>query len=459
MTDHATIRSYRVTVLLVDIAATVLAVPAAMGLLALLSLPSTGVQFGALLWVVLVASMLLGIWSMRGYDLDRIFRITDEVTMVVLGALVGTGIFAGSLFFLGLSLPRLLVASIALLAPLFALALRLGSRMFYRWRQVPRVPTLRVLIVGTGPLGREVGQELQERAWLGIEVVGTVGEEPQNGSTLGALPELESMIARERVDVVVVTAPLEAHGDLGPLMERIHKLPVQVKLVPELFPLAYLYSRLEMFGGRPLIGISDPLISPWQRAVKRVIDVTLALIALLAVSPLLAFIALGVRLTSPGPIIFRQERVGQDGRLFNMYKFRTMVSGAEQMLLEQAREDPALLIKRSGDPRVTGFGSWLRRFSLDELPQLWNVLRGDMSMVGPRPELPYLVERYEPWQRKRLLVPQGVTGWWQINGRSEKPMLLHTEDDMYYIRNYSLLLDLEILWKTIWVVLRGKGAY
>ncbi len=108
---------------------------------------------------------------------------------------------------------------------------------------------------------------------------------------------------------------------------------------------------------------------------------------------------------------------------------------------------------------MTPFGRWLRRFSLDELPQLWNVLRGDMSMVGPRPELPYLVEQYEPWQRKRLLVPQGITGWWQINGRIDKPMLLHTEDDIYYVRNFSLMLDLQILWKTIWVVLRCKGAY
>jgi lipopolysaccharide/colanic/teichoic acid biosynthesis glycosyltransferase len=171
------------------------------------------------------------------------------------------------------------------------------------------------------------------------------------------------------------------------------------------------------------------------------------------------FIAVSIWVTSPGSIIFSHERVGEDGKIFRMHKFRTMVEGAEQMLLEEAEQDETLLVKRSDDPRVTPFGRWLRRFSLDELPNLWNVIRGDMSIVGPRPEVPYIVERYEPWQRKRLVVPQGITGWWQINGRSDKPMLYHTEDDLYYIRNFSLLLDLEILWKTFWVVVRGKGAY
>jgi exopolysaccharide biosynthesis polyprenyl glycosylphosphotransferase len=300
---------------------------------------------------------------------------------------------------------------------------------------------------------------VEERNWLGLELVGYVDDNSGNGLTLGTLNELERLCQERHIDVVIVTLPLAEHGHLATLLERIHKLPVQVKLAPDMYPLAYFYSRLEMFGGMPLVGLEEPVIAPWQAAVKRGLDVAIAGVGLLLISPLLLLIAFAIRLTSPGSIIFSHERVGEGGKLFRMYKFRTMVQNAEQILMEEARTDATLLVKRANDPRVTPLGYWLRRFSLDELPQLWNVVKGDMSLVGPRPELPYLVERYEPWQRKRLLVPQGLTGWWQINGRSEKPMLLHTEDDLYYIRNYSLLLDLEIMWKTIWVVLRGKGAY
>jgi exopolysaccharide biosynthesis polyprenyl glycosylphosphotransferase len=343
--------------------------------------------------------------------------------------------------------------------PLFALLLRVGWRHVFKWRQAPRVPTARVLIVGAGALGRQVGAQLRERAWLGLELVGYVDDESQAGLTLGTLKELELLCVDRRVDVVIVTLPLEEHGELALLLERIHELPIQIKLMPDLYPLAYLYSRLEMFGGMPLIGLTEPVISPWEAAVKRAMDIVISLALLVLCAPLMLFIAVSIWVTSPGSIIFSHERVGEDGKIFRMHKFRTMVEGAEQMLLEEAEQDETLLVKRSDDPRVTPFGRWLRRFSLDELPNLWNVIRGDMSIVGPRPEVPYIVERYEPWQRKRLVVPQGITGWWQINGRSDKPMLYHTEDDLYYIRNFSLLLDLEILWKTFWVVVRGKGAY
>jgi lipopolysaccharide/colanic/teichoic acid biosynthesis glycosyltransferase len=144
-----------------------------------------------------------------------------------------------------------------------------------------------------------------------------------------------------------------------------------------------------------------------------------------------------------------------------MLKFRTMVRNAEQLQSQVEKRDAEgnLIHKSKDDPRVTKIGKFLRRFSLDELPQLINIVRGDMSLVGPRPEMPYLVEKYQPWQRKRFAVPPGLTGWWQINGRSDKPMHLHTEDDLYYIQNYSIWLDIQILMRTVWVVLVGRGAY
>jgi len=195
--------------------------------------------------------------------------------------------------------------------------------------------------------------------------------------------------------------------------------------------------------------------------VKRLFDLVLSLVLLVLLGPWLLLVAVMIRLDSPGPALFRQQRVGENGRLFTMYKFRTMCVDAEQRLNEVLQETPDGLSfnKRPDDPRVTRLGRFLRRASVDELPQLLNVLRGDMSMVGPRPELPLLVQHYENWQRQRFAVPPGMTGWWQVSGRSERAMHMHTEDDLYYIRNYSLLLDLRILWRTIGVVLRGRGAY
>lgn len=195
--------------------------------------------------------------------------------------------------------------------------------------------------------------------------------------------------------------------------------------------------------------------------LKRVFDILFGLFALTFALPLMALSALLVFLEDGRPIIFRQKRVGKNGRLFEMLKIRTMIKDAEQLQsqVEKRDLDGNLIYKAKNDPRVTRVGRLLRRFSLDELPQLFQVLAGTMSLVGPRPELPNLVENYQSWQRKRFAVLPGMTGWWQVTGRSDKPMHLHTEDDLYYIQNYSIWLDLEIILRTIWVVLIGKGAY
>lgn len=194
---------------------------------------------------------------------------------------------------------------------------------------------------------------------------------------------------------------------------------------------------------------------------KRVFDLVFASIALLLSLPLMAVVALLVYLEDGPPVIFRQTRVGRNGQQFQMYKFRTMVKNAEQLQDQLVTRDSHgnVVHKTPQDPRITRVGRILRRFSLDELPQLLNVIFGTMSLVGPRPEIPYLVEQYEPWQRQRFAVLPGMTGWWQINGRSDKPMHLHTEDDLYYIQHRSLWLDLRIILRTVWVVLIGKGAY
>jgi exopolysaccharide biosynthesis polyprenyl glycosylphosphotransferase len=198
-----------------------------------------------------------------------------------------------------------------------------------------------------------------------------------------------------------------------------------------------------------------------ERLAKRAMDILLAGIALFLAAPMMLLVAIAIKLESRGPVLFKQRRVGEGGRLFYIYKFRSMVVNAEalQHTVNQTTVDGKTLHKHKNDSRVTRVGQIIRKTSLDELPQLLNIIKGDMSLVGPRPELPWLVEQYETWQRERFVVPQGLTGWWQVTGRSDKPCHLSTEDDIYYVEHYSLWLDIKIMAMTIPALLKGKGAF
>ena len=192
-----------------------------------------------------------------------------------------------------------------------------------------------------------------------------------------------------------------------------------------------------------------------QRIAKRSFDIALALCIIVVLFPLFILIALAIKVDSPGPFVFRQRRVGQFERHFTMYKFRSMYVNSENILL---RSHIRTFLKQPDDPRITKVGKILRRTSLDELPQFFNVLLGDMSIVGPRPEVVWISEQHEPWERERTYVPQGITGWWQVTGRASNPLQINAEFDLYYIRNYSLWLDLRILLMTLGCVIIGKGA-
>lgn len=194
---------------------------------------------------------------------------------------------------------------------------------------------------------------------------------------------------------------------------------------------------------------------------KRAFDVFVSAVVLALIFPVLVMVAVAIKLDSRGPVFFKQLRVGKDGKLFKMYKFRSMVVGAEalQEAVNKTDDHGNIVHKTRNDPRITRMGRFIRKTSLDELPQFINVLLGDMSLVGPRPELPWLVDQYEPWQHQRFEVPQGITGWWQINGRSDKPCHLNTDQDIYYIEHYSFWLDIKILLMTVPALLKGKGAF
>jgi exopolysaccharide biosynthesis polyprenyl glycosylphosphotransferase len=268
-------------------------------------------------------------------------------------------------------------------------------------------------------------------------------------------------VQERHIDDVVLALPIWAFEQVNQMVAELHDLPVKVWVIPDYFSLALHKATVDNFAGIPMLDLRAPALNDYQRLVKRVFDIVVSVITLIFTLPVMAVIAFLIRLESPGPILIRQKRVGENGRLFEMLKFRTMVANAEDLRqsVEHYDERGQLIHKHFDDPRITPIGRFLRRLSLDELPQLFNVFNGEMSLVGPRPELPYLVERYQPWQRKRFAVPQGMTGWWQVNGRSDKPMHLNTDEDLYYVQNYSILLDIQIMLKTIWVVLKGEGAY
>lgn len=398
------------------------------------------------------------------YDPKNVYRATEEfqrVTVAVSFAALST---AGLLYLTFRDVSRWLFLLFAILD----LVLLLGWRTIARiaWQIGDSSPVRRrVLVVGAGKVGREVAQMVREYDWTGLELTGYLDDDhakAQNGlPVFGTLDDVAQTVRDQNVDEVVIALPRRAHERLNQLVTALHELPVHARVVPDYFALALYRASVEEFAGIPMIDLRAPALNDVQRLTKRALDLVLGGSLTLLALPLMGLVALAIKLDSPGPVLFKQKRVGENGRLFTMLKFRSMVCGAEE-LQNQVNEVDAeghLIHKKENDPRVTRVGHFIRKFSLDELPQLFNVLRGDMSLVGPRPEMPWMVERYEPWQRKRFAVPQGITGWWQINGRSDKPMHLHTEEDLYYIQNYSLLLDLVILWKTIWVVLRGKGAY
>ncbi len=329
--------------------------------------------------------------------------------------------------------------------------------------------TLRLLVAGDGAPASSIIAQLRRYSWPGLELVGRIGdgELAANGdgaalSHLGALAEAEQVVARVQADAVLIALPRNAHDAMAMLVARLNTLPVRLYIVPDYFDLAFFDATIERLGVVPVIGLRDPAIDGLQRILKRVMDIVIAAAALLLLSPLLLLIALAIKLEDGGPVLYRTLRMGENGRVFSMLKFRSMVVNAEQLQGDVNSSDDAgnVVHKRANDPRVTRAGRILRRASADELPQLLNVLRGDMSLVGPRPEQPWLMDRYSPWQQKRFAVPQGMTGWWQVNSREESPLLyLHSEEDLYYVQNYSLWLDIQILWKTVAIVLRGKGAY
>jgi exopolysaccharide biosynthesis polyprenyl glycosylphosphotransferase len=324
-----------------------------------------------------------------------------------------------------------------------------------------------LLVVGSGRLGKLMMQHIAATPHLGFRVVGFVqdmdGPPTDFGrfKVLGTMPDLDHVIRSNRIEEVIIALPSHQHHQILRTVRLCERAGADFKLVPDMYELSLSRIDVDAIEGVPLIGLRRTLTSSWQRAIKRSIDIVIASAVLLIGAPVWLLIALAIKLDSQGPVLYRQERLGYRGEPFHFLKFRSMYMDADQLLerLRGQQGDRGVIFKDRRDPRRTRVGAFLRRTSLDEIPNFINVLRGEMSVVGPRPPLPSEFVNYEDWEKARLEATPGITGLWQVRGRSDIDFDEMVLMDLYYIENWSLRLDLQILLRTIPAVLSRRGAY
>jgi exopolysaccharide biosynthesis polyprenyl glycosylphosphotransferase len=414
-------------------------------------------------------------WAMVGYG-SRFYRDLEMSNPIQLGlnllnqlAIVLVLIYAGLYIFRQDDVSRTYVLLIGVVDFVLLIMGRYVSYNGIAWirRKMGRYHYF--LIIGCGTRAHEMATLIEESRGMGLRLVGFV-DPTSEGSKLGdvfgdyqvfPINEIEKILEKRVVDEVVFAVSMQELARLEPLMSHCANVGVKTRVQLEFLPASYSHIYLENFRDVPLLSLSTAPESELLLLLKRIADVVMASASLVLLAPVMLLIAAAIRITSPGNVLFRQTRCGLGGREFTLYKFRSMVNNAEQLRAElhQLNESDGPTFKISDDPRITPVGRILRRFSLDELPQLWNIFRGDMSFVGPRPAIPDEVEKYEPWQRRRLRMRPGLTCIWVLEGRSDVEFHRWIQLDLAYIDNWSLWLDCKIFFRTIPIVISGKGAY
>lgn len=402
--------------------------------------------------VPVVALLWPAVFYFQGlYQRRRIRSRADEAVRVVLGVLLATVLLtAGLTFYRDVSYSRLFIAVFVGLDVLLVTSVRFGIRAVLGRIRRSGGNLQHVLVVGAGDLGREVVERIEGNRELGFSVAGFLDDDPgkqqrsiHGAPVLGTTHDLERVAKQHRIDQVVIALPLSAHQRTVQLISAAGQLLLEVKVVPDLLQYYVLRAGVENLDGLPVINLTQIPLQGWNQIVKRAFDIVGSAGLLLLTGWMFPLAAWFIKREDGGPVFFSQVRTGMDGRSFRLHKFRSMREGASS----EAQWT------RARDPRITKVGRALRRFNLDELPQLVNVLMGDMSLVGPRPEQPEYVERFRaryPEYNTRHRVRSGMTGWAQVNGlRGDTSIRQRMVHDLYYIQNWSLSLDLRILWKTL----------
>jgi exopolysaccharide biosynthesis polyprenyl glycosylphosphotransferase len=416
--------------------------------LALASLPG---------WLAVFAKY--GLYSSR-----RITSRTQEYRLVFHAVGVAVAVMAIVAYTLKIDVARRwLVLTFVFALVLVALDRELTRRVFQYLRKGGRMMRP-IVIVGANAEGQAIAEMLEKQPWLGYRVLGFVDDVRATDSTrtvFGPTSKTKDIVLDlGATGVVVATTAIDA-DTANDLARELVEAGLHVELSSTLRDVASQRLLVRPLGRYPVVCLEPVRRAGWRGAAKRSWDVLLASIGLVATLPLMVLVALLIKLDSAGPVFFRQRRIGKDGELFTIYKFRTMSNDAELRLAELEAENEAdgPLFKIRNDPRTTRVGKVLRRFSIDEIPQLWNVLRGEMSMVGPRPALPSEAAKWAPRLRQRLMVKPGLTGMWQVNGRSNASFEQYERLDLYYVDNWSLITDMMIILRTIPTLLRRNGAY
>ncbi len=432
------------------------------GLLPLTRGEPDGSRYLAVLPAAAVLSVICYRWAGL-YKPRREGAVAEEFLLVAKGTFFAlSALLAVSFFYREYEYSRAVVLVFAVLNPAMLGFSRLAARLVLRFLRSRGFNIRKAVVVGAGKPGQKLAEAVLRNSWTGIKVVGFVDHRPERQGksyagfpVLGPISDLPALIQRTGADQVFIALSGRDYGLIEDVMGLLSETMADVRVVPDLFSFYTLNREVGEFDGLPVVAVRESPLYGWNRILKRMIDVAFSLSVLIALSPLLLAVALLVKLTSRGPVFYRQERMGLGGDVFGMYKFRSMRTDAE------VRTGAVWAVEN--DPRRTGFGSFLRKTSLDELPQFLNVLLGDMSVVGPRPERPVFIEEFKkkiPRYMFRHKMKAGITGWAQVNGwRGNTSLRKRIQYDLYYIEHWTIWFDARIMFLTALRGLVGKNAY
>ena len=413
------------------------------------------------LYIFLIPSYILFYYVFGLYTPQRTNRSIFSESSKILRVIVVEFIFMSILLLLNvIHVDAYYIVSVLLLTFVLAAVERSLLRLTLRKFRQEGFNIKYVLIIGAGEVGARLADTISVNSYLGYKIMGFLDDnvtgEINNVKVIGKITDIEKILARNLVDRVIVSISPRHYNVLGQIIESCEKMGVRADIVPDYYQYVSSNFNVELIDDIPLISVRNlPLDITFNRYIKRIFDVIFVIVVSIIISPLLILVAIGVKLTSPGPVIYKQERVGENGRVFMIYKFRSMT-------IENEYIDDQKWTQKN-DPRVTNFGKFIRRTSIDELPQFYNILKGDMSLIGPRPERPYFVRKFRESVPKYMIkhhVRPGMAGWAQINGyRGNTSIVERIKYDIFYVENWSIWLDIKIFLRTIPMLLFDQNAY